>query len=893
MRMEHWLYTIPLRLRSLFRWAQADQELDDELRDHLERKSEEYIEKGMAPAEARRKARLDLGGIEQAREKCREARGVRGIQDLLQDLHYGLRVLRKSPGFTAVAVLTLALGIGANTAVFSVLDALLLRNLPVRNPEELVFIGNRGISQSEDYDTAVLSEIQAYRHYRDENRVFTDVLAFAPMEEFDVARDGEPSSASGEAVSSNYFTVFGLRPHLGRLFVEGDGDGASGDSVVILGYSYWQRAFRSNPAAIGQTISLANADWSFHPLQNHTYRIVGVAPPEFFGAEVGRSPDIFIPAPNQGDSPEWVTILARLKPGVSVQQARNSVAPVYDESVRDSTLPSIEKQQAMRGLVLDIVARGLSPVRDKFSLAAQIAMAVVALVLLIACVNVANLMLSRKISRRHELTVRMALGAGRWRLVRQMLVEAALLGSAGGVAGVLVANWTARSLAAGLSTRQLPVQLHTGVDARVFAFSTAILALTILFCGLIPGFFATRDLASDLKVSGANVGRASSKSRLGNFLLAGQMSMSAVVLVGSGLFLHSLLNLETYNLGFDADHVLAVTMSGKPASADFYELLLDRIRHLSGVRSASFSALTPLAGTGIGINVSVEGQPQESASRAHAFFNDVSPGYFKTMGITLLSGRDFTPQDAAIQPPRFAIINRTMARHYFANEDPIGRTFKFVEGNRQFEIVGVAADSTYFDLRERPTDFIYRPYGRATRLRTLNIRTSGDPVALASGIRNLTRSLDRSIAIESNETLRHQVNESLREDRLIAVVCAIFAALAVVLTCVGIYGVLSFQVARRTNEIGIRMALGAQRFDILALFLRREVKILATGLAIGIVGALAITRIVAHMLFGVSSTDPFTYAGVALILALAALAALYIPARPAMKVDPMVALRYE
>jgi predicted permease len=816
------------------------------------------------------------------------------VQTFWQDLRYAVRLLRKSPSFTAVAILTLALGIGANTVIFSVLDPLLLRKLPVPNADALVFLGNRGISQAADYDTAVISELQAYRHYRDENRVFSGVLAFAPMGEFDITRDGEPSSASGEVVSSNYFTVLGLRPSLGRLFVAQDGDGASGSSVAILSYFYWQHAFRSNPAAIGQTISLENAGWSFDPLQNHAYRIIGVAPPGFFGVEVGRSPDIVIPAPNQGDSPAWVTVLARLKPGVSLEEAYASVVPIYEESVRDSNVPAIEKQQDMRGLALDSVARGLSPVRDKFSLAAQIAMALVALVLLIACVNVANLLFARAISRRPEFTVRMALGACRWRLVRQMLAEAALLGSAGAVAGILVANWTAKSLAAALSTPQLPVQLDAGLNARVLALSAAILALTILLCGLIPALSATRDLASDLKVSGTNAAHAPSSTRFGNSLLAGQIAISAVVLVGAGLLLHSLFDLETYNLGFDADHVLAVTLSGEPASSSFYEQLLDRVRRLPGVRSDSFSALTPLGGHEFGINVSAESHPPESLARAHAFFNDVSPEYFATLGIPLLSGRDFTLQDAGVQPPRTAIINRTMARHYFAAEDPVGRTFKFVEGNRPpMEIVGVAADSTYFDLREKPADFIYLPYGRATRLTALNIRASGNPVALASSVRSLIRSLDRSVTIESNETLRHQVDESLHQDRLIGVLCAVFAALALVLTSVGIYGVLSFQVACRTNEIGIRRALGAQPSQILALFLRREMAVLAAGLATGMAGALAITRLMASMLFGISSTDPFTYAAVALLLLLAVLTALYVSARPAMKVDPIVALRYE
>jgi putative ABC transport system permease protein len=821
---------------------------------------------------------------------------------LLQDLHYSLRTLAKSPGFAAVAILTLALGIGANTAIFSILDPLLLRKLPVQNPDSLVFLGNAGLwnmARSVDYGTAITSELSAYRHYRDENRVFSGVLFFTGLQEYGLTSGDEAFSASGERVSANYFSVLGDRPYLGRLIAPQDGDGPAASPVAVFSYACWQRVFASNPAVIGRSISLANTGWSFDPLQNHIYRIIGVAPPSFFGIEVGRDPDLYLPAPNSGGSPAFVTIVARLKPGISLAQARASLAPIYAETVRDSKLPAVEKQQDMAGLLVEPIARGLSRVRDKFALAAQIAMAVVGLVLLIACVNVANLLLARGISRRRELTVRMALGAGRWRLIRQMLAEAALLGSAGAVAGLLAANWTAKSLAAALSTKQLPVQLDATLGMRVFAFAAAILAITILLCGLIPALSATRgDLASDLKASGANAAHSASRSRLGNLLLAGQIAISAVVLVAAGLLLHSLFNLETYNLGFDADHVLAVTLSGKAASPAFYSELLDRAKQLPGVKAAAYSALLPLRGEVLGINISVPGYTPRSAAETHAFFNDVSPGYFPAMRIPLLEGRDFTSQDADAQPPRVAIINRTMAEHYFHREDPLGRVFEFAEGQGlvprpPLQIIGVVADSVYFGLREKPGDVFYLPYRRGTVRASLVLRANGNAAALAGAARNLIRSLDRSVKIESIETMRHEVNESLHEDRLIGALCSVFAALALLLTSVGIYGVLSFQVARRTNEIGIRMALGAQRGDVFALILRRGLRILVVGLGVGVAGAPVIMRVMAHMLFGVSPSDLPTYAAVGLILLLAALAALYFPARRAMRVDPMVALRYE
>lgn len=819
-----------------------------------------------------------------------------------RDLVYSARSLAKSPGLTAVAILTLALGIGANAAIFSILDPLLLRKLPVQSPDSLVFLGNAGLwrmARSVDYDTAIMSELSAYRHYRDENRVFSGVLFFTGTEEYDLTRGDEASSISGETVSANYFSLLGVRPYLGRLIAPEDGVGAAASPVAVLSHAYWQRTFAANPAVVGLAISLENTGWSFDPLQNQVYRIIGVAPPGFSGLEVGRDPDLYLPAPNSGDSPAFVTIVARLKSGISLAQARASLAPIYQETVRDSKLPAVERQEDMGGPVVEPIAHGLSRVRDKFGLAAQIAMAVVGLVLLIACVNVANLLLTRGISRRHELTVRMALGAGRWRLIRQMLAEATLLGSAGAIGGLLAANWTAKSLAAALSTKQLPVQLNAALDARVFAFGAAILAITVLLCGLIPGLSATRgDLAADLKTSGADTAQTASRSRLGNLLLGTQIAISTIVLVAAGLLLHSLFNLENYDVGFDADHVLAVTLSGKAASPAFYDELLDRAKQLPGVKAAAFSALTPLSGNMIGINLAVPGYTPRSAAETHAFFNDVSPGYFRAMRIPLLEGRDFRPQDTTAQAPRVAIINRTMAKHYFHGEDPVGRVFGFAEGQGPanlptLRIIGVVADSIYLDVREKPGDVFYGPYGRGTVRASLVLRANGNPAALAGAARDLVRSLDRSVKIESIETMRHKVNESLHEDRLIGALCAAFAVLALLLTSVGIYGVLSFQVARRTNEIGVRMALGAQPRRIFTLVIGRGMTVIFVGLVLGIAGALALTRLIASMLFGIRPEDPLTYTAAAVLLAGVALAACYFPARRATEVDPLVALRYQ
>jgi predicted permease len=809
------------------------------------------------------------------------------MHSLWKDLRFGIRMMAKNPGFTVVAVLTLALGIGANTAIFSVLDPVLLRMLPVHNPGELVWINASGTLGSLE-----LSEVQSFYRYRDKNSVFSGVLAFSPVGDCEITINDHMSSARDDMVSGTYFTVLGVQPFAGRLLVPEDDKAASGKAIAVLSYDYWKRAFGSGRSVIGKTFALNNI----------SYTIVGIAPPRFFGVEVGNPPDFYLPlgdniSPEDSRRTQWVTILGRLKPGVSLARAQAGLEPLFEEIVRESSLPEIEKQNVMARLVLTSAGRGFSDLRSRFSFSAQILMGVVGLILLIACANVASLLLARGMARRREITVRLALGAGRWRLVRQLLTESAMLAAAGSAAGVVAGRWASGVLIASLSTRKLPVSLETGLNGRVLLFTVAALVLTVLLSGLAPALSATRsDLAHDLKVQNAGTGRSSSRWQLGNLLVVAQVAFSVMVLIGAGLLLHSLVNLETSDIGLDRDHVLMIPMSGHaPGStaarlADFHDQLLDRATGLPGVRSASYSAFSPVSGTEVGINVAVEGYALRPGETANDLFAGVSSGYFETMGIPLLAGREFTREDVQTKAP-VVIINRTMAHRFFGDASPLGKHVQFVEGKHpRMEIVGVVEDSKYNDLREKAFDFFYVPGGTG---RVLDVRAVGNPRVLIGPLRELIHSLDASVTIGNIQTLRQEIDESLHQGYLVATLCGIFSLLALGLACVGLYGTLSFRVARRTNEIGIRMALGANPRDIFRLIVGQGMKLTFAGLLLGAAGAMASASILSSLLFGVKQTDPLTLAGVYIIFACAAAFACAVPARRAMRVDPMVALRQE
>lgn len=802
-----------------------------------------------------------------------------------QDLRYGARMLAANRGFTIVAVLTLALGIGANTAIFSILDPLLLRKLPVANPDELVTL-----SASGPVGTLGSLEDDFYKMCRDENRAFSGVATFTGTEDVEVESSGARRSASDEVVSPNFFSFLGVRPFWGRFFVPEDA--SAGSANVVISFDYWKRAFGSDPGVLGKVIS-ANGI---------AYTVVGVTPPSFFGVVVGGSPDFYIPAGARVSSQGWwrtvwVNILARLKPGVTIEQAHADLEPIFEEYRRTSQLPEIEKRNDMAILNVVPAARGVSGLRARFSLPAQILMGIVGLILFIACANVASLLLARGMARRREITVRLAIGAGRWRLVRQLLTESALLAAMGAAAGLVAGIWASGLLIAELSTKRYPVSLDAGLSLRVFAFTAAVLALTVVLCALAPALSATRaDLAQDLKVQGASGNESAGRGRLGKFLVVAQVGFSATVLIATGLLIRSLVNLETFNAGFDRDHVLIVavnkTAAGvtSPQSADFYNRLADLAKNLPGVRNASYSSFSPLSDLEIGINVTVEGYTLKPGETANELFVGVSPGYFDTMAIPLLAGRDFTAVDVQTKIP-VVIINRTMAHRFFGDASPIGKHIQFVEGKHPpMEIVGVVADSKYNDLRESASDFFYIPGGGG---RVLDIRAAGNPNLLTAPLRELIHSLDGSATIASIQTLRQQVNETLHQDFLVAGLCGVFSGLALVLSCVGLYGTLSFSVARRTNEIGVRMALGATPGDVFRLVVGQGMKLTAVGLLLGAGGALASASLLASLLFRVNATDPLTLVGVCAIFVGAAIAACAIPARRAMRVDPVNALRCE
>ncbi len=824
------------------------------------------------------------------------------MESFWQDVRYALRLLSRSPGFTALAVLTLALGIGANTAIFSVLDPLLLRKLPVQNPDELVWVNSSGTM-----GPAEISEIETFYAYRDKAAVFSGVLAFADVAPYAVTHNGRTALANGELVSGSYFTTLGVRPFAGRLFTDIDEHQAP---AVVLSFDFWRREFNSDPTAIGKSISFGDqADASrTGTLPQRSYTIVGVALPEFFGAEVGKSPDFYFPlgvvnVPSQDYwQRPWVTILARLKPGVSIAQAQASLDPLLHEVENYSTLPEIERQENFAHVLLTPAARGLSQVRLKFSLPAIVLMIVVGLLLLIACANVANLLLARGMARKREFTVRLALGAGRWRIVRHLLTESTLLAAAGALSGLIVGQWTSHLLVASLSTQQVPITLSTQLNGRSLLFTSILLALTVLVSGLAPALSATRgQLAEELKAQGGGSHRSSTQSRLGRILIVAQVALSMILLAGAGLLLHSLYNLETFDAGFDRDKVSIVTINGYSASrtrdqvAAFYDQLLQRVKQLPEVHSASYSSFAPISGKEVGVNVVVEGYTLRPGEVANERFVGISPGYFETMGIPLLQGRDFAQQEVHPDSPSYqstsvAIINRTMAHRFFGDSSPLGKHFRFVEGNRPpLEIVGVVADSKYNGLRESPTDFFYIPGTHGD----LEIRTNESAATLAGPLRGILQSLDSSVDIVSIKTLREQVDDSLHPDRLIAALCGTFSILALVLTSVGLYGALAFHVARRTSEIGVRMALGAHPRDIFRLVVGQGMRLTVSGLVLGIIAAVGATSPLASLLFGVKRTDPLAFLGVSAVLLFAAGLACYLPARRAMRVDPMTALRDE
>jgi predicted permease len=917
MRLIHWFYTIPLRLRSLFRRRQVEQELDEELRYHLERQIEKQIAKGMTPEEARYAALRALGSIEQRKEECRDMRGVRLIEELMQDVRYGLRTLGKSPGFTAVAVLSLALGIGANTAIFSLINALMLRMLPVKEPQELALFSYTNVQGANYSFTYPL-----YQMFRDRNQSFSGVFAAAGVGRARLTVEGTPGeveTVQRNRVSGNFFSVLGVNAIIGRTLTEADDRMDNPQPVAVISYDFWQRRFGLDPAVVGRRITLND-----RPLT-----IVGVAPPGFFGFQIGSRSDIWFPMTEDGDEnlkhnfSWWIRVMGRLRPGVNRSQARAEIDLIFRQQLDEiaaarsaNWTPTQRRNHFERRIELESGSAGWTFLRQRFREPLLILMVTVALVLLVACVNIANLLLARAATRRKEIAVRLALGAGRFRLIRQLLTESVLLAVLGGAAGLLFAYWCARVLLSYLP-QQTQVSLDVAPDGQVLVFTLAVSILTGLLFGLTPAWQATRlDLTSSLKDA---TGKSAGRTRLGlnKPLVVTQVALSLFLLVGSGLLVRSLQNLKNLDTGFDRENL--VQFSVDPGSGynleqrvNLHKQLLERLEALPGVRGASFSNISPLIGDVISNGVSVPGYTPGPDEDLSCNVMKVGPRFFETMKMPILAGRDFGPQDerpvehanlprspqtaapnAPSLPPNLAVINQTMARYFFGNQDPIGKRFEEGRNRSAYEIIGVVKDAKYSNMRETPPRTFYFYYLRqpGSENMTFQVRTGGENQAYGAMIHHLVREIDPMLQVVGLRTMEDVVNDALAKERITAQLASAFSLFALLLACIGLYGVMSYAVARRTSEIGIRMALGAQARDVVLLVMRETMLLVVIGVAIGLAASLASTRLVSALLFGLTPTDPLTIALAAMLLIGVAALAGYLPARRAAQVDPIMALR--
>jgi len=804
------------------------------------------------------------------------------MQTLWQDIRYALRILAKNPGFTAIAILTLALGIGANTAIFSVVDAVLLRPLPFKNPDRLVWgFGNCPLCSG-----AAVSPMD-FADYRAQNHVFDNLGAFALQDLlFNFTGTDKPDQVKATMVTAGFFETLGIQP-LGRTFVPAD-ERVKDPQVVILGNRLWRERFGGDPAVIGRTLTLDGASRA----------VVGVLPVDL---PLFSDADLWVPAPYANKEMasrrgHFLRVVGLLKPAATLAQAQADLDTIASQLAQE--YPDTNKGWSITLSPLGTVLVG--DVRP----ALLVLLGAVALVLLIACANVASLLLARHTARRREIAIRTALGAGRFRLVRQMLTESVLLSLAGGTAGVLVANWGV-GLLRRFGPESLPRLNEVAVSGDVLAFTAGVAMVTGILFGLGPALEASgRDITLGLR-EGGSAGDSRSRHRAHNLLVVSEVALALVVLVASGLLLNSFWRLIHVHPGFDASHVATAEVSlvyekyrkDDSGRAAFFNQLQDRLAALPGVDSVGFISDLPLSGQANDTYFVVqEKPPADPDDRSDADIRVVAGDYFQAMRIPLLAGRRFTRQDAAASP-RVAIVNQPFAARYFGTENPIGKHLDIWEGGNSFtarEIVGIVGGNKHFVMQETPRAEMFVPEGQSSNARlNLVIRSASDPAALALGVREAVSAIDPDEAASPFRSMNEVISASEAGDRFNTILIALFGGMALLLTAAGIFGVLSFLVTQRTHEIGLRMALGAQPRDVLRVVVGHGLRLVLIGIAIGLAGALATTRWMSSFLFDIKPTDPLTFALVVFVLSAAAFLACYFPARRAMRVDPMVALRYE
>jgi putative ABC transport system permease protein len=922
--MIHYLRALAARLRGLFGSRKVDRELDDEIKAHLRLLAERYVRQGMSEVEAEWAARRQFGNITSLKEANREMRGIRLIDTFFQELRFGLKILRRNPGFTVVAVLTLALGTGVITAIFSVVNAVMLRPLPYRDPDRLVLVPN-----ARDSD---------FLRWREQAKAFENMAAYSDNTAI-LTGSGEPERLEAKLVSADLFATLGVAPALGRAFtpeeasraITREEDNVSGAPVVILSDSLWRRRFGSDPQVIGRAITISK--------QIRT--VIGIMPPGFRFPE---GADLWIPLAlnvtkkfEEGSGGFAIlSVIARLKPGLTLEAARANL-PVIRE----------QKQQPPRddepGPVIVSVSTGLPrpgariepmdvpPERTdgqvtviwlreshigNLRLVLLILFGAVVFVLLIACANVANLLLARAAARQKEMAIRSAIGAGRLRLVRQLLTESLLLAAVGGAAGLLVAKWGVKLLVA-MSPAGIERIKESSLDGRVLGFTCLVALLTGLLAGAFPALQASKvDVNETLKAQST---AGSVRSRRGGGLRAlpalmiAELSLALVLLIGAGLMIKSFLRLMAVPKGFNPDGVLTLNLSpsinsyplDSPRRSFYFQEALARVQALPGVQSAGLTGFLPLTAPAVSLKRDrvIEGRPRFRRGTGPLIaLNHVTPDYFQTVGIQMRAGRPFTANDGKAAP-RVAIINETVARRLFPNEDPIGHRL-LVESPAT--IVGVVGDTRHSGLDQRVSYEVYLPFLQYSNFGsyhlTLAVRGSSDQnnsdgmanlSGLAAAIRNQAQAIDPNEPLNQVTRMDERLSNSVAERRFQTLLLSLFAAVALVIAAVGIYGVISYAVSRRTHEIGVRMALGAQRSDVLRMVIWRGMSLTLAGVTLGLAAALALTRVLKNLLFEMSATDPATFASIAMLLVAVALIASYIPARRATKIDPLQALRHE
>jgi len=904
--MTRWTYKLQLRFRSLLHRHRVEDELSDELRFHLGKLVEEKLANGLNAEEAHYAALRELGGLEQIKEECRDMRRVNYVENLLQDTRYGLRQFRRSPGFAAAAVITLALGIGANTAIFTLLDAILLRLVPVQHAEQLYQVRRSGTGEPDRLTGAFTNTL--WQNLRQRQDVFSAMAAWG-MTDFNLPRGGAVEHAQGLWVSGDYFGTLEVPPALGRLITPDD-DRRGCPSIAVLSYDFWQEHYAGAANAIGSTISL----------DSHPFEIVGVTPAGFHGLDVGVKFDVASPicatalfdgttnSRLDDRSSWWLTIIGRIKPDISRQQMNARLAVIAPQ-VFAASLPQdwdAESQKTFlrTGLMGTPAATGISfTLREQFRQPLLILMGVVGVVLLIACANVAALMLARAVRQSPEISVRLALGATRMRLIRELLTQSVILSLAGAAGGVLLAYWGTQLLVRNFSTNTNEFFLDLSPDWRVLVFTAGVAIFAAILFGILP---ALRSSNSPLveAMRGGTGSPTQCRSPFLKWTVASQIALSLVLVVTAGLFLRSFLKLVRLDPGFDEHNLLLVisdlrAVGIKPENRPaIFEEMQSRLRTIPGVISVSRSEDVPLSGRH-SRNVILAGAPDAPTgvdAESEMLYN--SAGYFATMRMPLIAGRDFTRADAK-NAPRVAIVNVAFARKFFSSLDPVGRIIRVGADNGRpkppVEVVGIVGDAKYMSLREPMPPTVFMPleqYPEREGRDVFEVRTAFQPASLIRAVVAAVSRVNRQIPLEFN-TLKQEADDAMVRDRLLAILSTFFGAVALLLAMIGLYGTVSYRVAMRRNEYGIRIALGAEAGSIVRLVIRDVAILLLAGEAAGIGISLIAESALRKLLFGIGPRDPTTIVISAVFLGFAALAAAYLPARRATNVDPMVALRYE